>query len=119
MLNICIVIFLLTCCSTATLAQDRAVQTINCGFCINQAVVLPKPKYPAAAQHVRVSGSVAVQILINEEGNIERAKAISGHPLLRAESVKAALIAKFHPYIVSRRPVKVGGTLVYNYVLDH
>ena len=91
-------------------------KVISCGICNNEAIYLPKPEYPPAAQAINISGSVNVQILIDEKGNVVLAKAVSGHLLLRPAAVKAALKAKFTPVLLSKKPVKVLGTIVYNFV---
>ena len=81
------------------------------------AIDLVKPQYPAAARAVRASGTVTVKVSLDEEGNVVSAEAISGHPLLRAGSVNAALLSKFKPTLLSGQPVKVEGILVYNFIL--
>jgi len=80
------------------------------------AVSLPKPPYPPPAKAISASGAVNVQVMIDEQGNVISAVAISGHPLLRATAVKAAKQAKFTPTILSDQPVKVTGMIVYNFV---
>jgi TonB family protein len=89
---------------------------VSCGVCTQKAIYLPKPEYPKVARFIRASGEVQVEILIDEKGNIESAKAISGHVLLQPAAVKAALKAKFKPFKLSGKPVKVRGILVYNFV---
>jgi TonB family protein len=91
---------------------------ISCGVCNQKAIFLPKPEYPQAALKVGASGSIGVQILIDEEGDVIEAETVTGHPLLRASSVKAALQAKFEPYLLSGNPVRVRGIIVYKYSLD-
>jgi len=91
---------------------------INCGVCNQKAIFLPQPEYPKTAIAVRASGEVVVQILIDEKGNVIKAEVISGHPLLWASSVKAALLAKFEPFSISRKSVRVNNTIVYKYSLD-
>jgi hypothetical protein len=39
---------------------------------------------------VRVTGEVVVELKLDREGKVVAAEAVSGHPLLRAVSVKAA-----------------------------
>lgn len=95
---------------------QKPKQTIVTGGVVNgQATSLPKPIYPAAAKIVKASGEVNVQIIIDEAGNIVSAKAVSGHPLLRAVSEKAAFSAKFRPTLLSNQPVKVSGIIVYKF----
>ncbi|HMS39605.1 MAG TPA: energy transducer TonB [Pyrinomonadaceae bacterium] len=86
---------------------------ISCGVCNQKAIYLPKPEYPKAARSVRASGNVVVLVTIDEKGNVETAKAITGHILFRATSEKAALKAKFEPFTLSGKPVKAVGNIVY------
>jgi TonB family protein len=89
---------------------------ISGGVVNGKATSLPKPQYPAAAKAVRASGAVNVEVLIDEEGNVVSASAITGHPLLRAASQQAARSAKFSPTRLSGQLVKVRGIIVYNFV---
>lgn len=86
------------------------------GVLNGKAISLPKPAYPPAARAVRASGAVNVQVLINEDGKVISAQAVSGHPLLRAVSVEAARGAKFSPTRLSGQPVKVSGIITYNFI---
>ena len=86
------------------------------GVLNGKAISLPKPPYPPAARAVNASGTVNVQVLIDEEGNVIGATALSGHPLLRAAAVEAAKQAKFSPTQLQGSPVKVSGVIVYNFV---
>ncbi len=89
---------------------------ISKGVVNGSAVSLPKPPYPAAARAVRAAGAVNVQVLIDENGNVVSASAVSGHPLLRQAAAQAARSAKFRPTLLSGQPVKVNGVIVYNFV---
>jgi len=81
-----------------------------------KAVNLPVPAYPESAKSAHVSGAVQVRIMIDENGNVVGAEAVSGHPLLREAAVSAAREAKFPATRLQGEPVKVSGTLVYNFV---
>jgi protein TonB len=89
---------------------------ISGGVLNGKAISLPKPPYPPAAKAVRASGSVSVQVLIDENGSVVSASAVSGHPLLRAAAVAAARGARFSPTKLSGQPVKVSGVITYNFV---
>jgi TonB family protein len=80
-----------------------------------KAVNLVKPAYPPAARAVGAKGEVKVQVVIDEEGNVISASAISGHPLLQPAAVAAARATKFSPTKLSGIPVKVSGIMVYNF----
>ncbi|MEO5984671.1 MAG: TonB family protein [Ferruginibacter sp.] len=95
----------------------RVPKTISGGVLNGKAISLPRPAYPAAGRAVRAGGAVSVQVLIDESGNVISANAVSGHPLLQAAAVEAALAAKFAPLLLSGVPVKVSGVITYNFVL--
>jgi len=83
----------------------------------SKALKLPKPIYPPMAKQIRLSGTVNVQVLIDESGRVIQAKAINGHPLLVLEAQKAAMQALFSPTTISDQPVKVSGIITYNFVM--
>lgn len=91
-------------------------KTISGGVLNTKAISLPRPPYPPIARAAGASGSVSVQVLIDEKGNVVSASAVSGHPLLRAAAVNAARGAKFSPTMLSGQPVKVSGVITYNFV---
>ena len=76
-----------------------------------------QPDYPPLAKAAQVSGAVIVEVLIDEEGNVSSARAVSGHPLLRDAAVGAARNWKFTPTTLSGEPVRVIGTLTFNFTL--
>jgi protein TonB len=89
---------------------------ISGGVLNGKAINLPKPQYPPIARAAHAAGTVVVQVLIDENGSVVSAKAVSGHPLLQAVSVAAARQARFSPTKLSGQPVKVTGVIQYNFV---
>lgn len=81
-----------------------------------KAIHLAQPEYPPIARSAQAGGPVTVQVLIDENGSVLSAHAISGHPLLRSSAERAARASKFTPTMLSGQPVKVTGTIVYNFV---
>ncbi|HKV33625.1 MAG TPA: energy transducer TonB, partial [Pyrinomonadaceae bacterium] len=63
---------------------------ISGGVLNGKAISLPKPQYPPIARAAHAAGTVVVQVLIDENGSVVSAKAVSGHPLLQAVAVAAA-----------------------------
>jgi TonB family protein len=94
------------------------LKVISGGVLNGKAVSKPAPVYPPIARAAKASGTVIVQVVVDEEGNVISASAVSGHPLLQAAAVAAARQAKFTPTKLSGSPVKVTGTLTYNFVLE-
>lgn len=104
---------------TATVtANSNAIKMVSGGVVNGKAISLPKPDYPPAAAAVGASGAVNVEVVIDEAGNVESAKAVSGHPLLRAAAETAAQGAKFSPTTLQGQAVKVKGVVVYNFTAD-
>jgi TonB family protein len=90
--------------------------TDSTGVLNGKATNLPKPDYPAAALAVNAHGTVDVQITVGTNGKVESAKAISGHPFLRAAAVKAAFSSEFVPITISGTAIRVSGVIVYRFV---
>ena len=82
-----------------------------------KTVAKPAPPYPAIARAAGVQGMVAVQIVVDEEGRVISAKATNGNPLLQQAAVQAAYKALFTPTVLGSQPVKVTGSITYNFVL--
>jgi TonB family protein len=79
------------------------------------ATYLPKPDYPQEARDFCASGTVSVEVEIDENGNVASANAIAGDELLREVSVEASRKAKFRVTNYGGKPIKVKGIVVYNF----
>ena len=84
---------------------------LNGGMLNSKAIYLPRPEAPGDA-----NGIVLVQVLVDEQGSVIDAKAVSGPQNLHAISVSAARLARFMPTLFSGVPVQVSGTISYNFV---
>jgi len=100
-------------------APPKPPPVISKGVITGLAVSLPRPIYPELAKRMRVQGTVAVQVLVDESGRVISAKAVSGSPFLTTEAQKAALQARFSPTRLGEQPVKVSGVITYNFVLNN
>jgi protein TonB len=89
---------------------------VSGGVLNSKAISLPKPTYPTNARNAGVTGTVVVEVMISEEGNVIEARALSGHSLLQGAAVSAARLAKFLPARLSGMPVKVTGSIRYTFV---
>jgi TonB family protein len=97
-------------------APSKPGASITGGVLNGRALHLAQPTYPAIARQAHVSGTVLVQVLIDESGNVVSARAIEGHPLLQGVSVAAARESKFSPTKLCGEPVRVNGVIQYNFV---
>ena len=85
---------------------------------ISKPLSKPPPAYPPIAKAARAQGSVVVYLIVDEEGKVLAAQAVSGHPLLQLAAVKAAREATFTPTLLDGKPVKLAGRITYNFVLQ-
>lgn len=75
------------------------------------------PVYPPLAKAAHVQGTVVVEVTLDEEGDVLTARTLQGHPLLKDGAEKAALGWKFTPTSLNGMPVRVVGTLTFNFNL--
>jgi TonB family protein len=99
-----------------TIGYATRRRAIEGGELNGKASSLPKPEYPPIARAAKASGTVTVEVIVDETGNVVAAKAVSGHPLLQAAAVNAARQAKFTPTSVNGEPTRINGYLTYNFV---
>jgi TonB family protein len=89
---------------------------VSGGVLNGKALSLPRPEYGVVAKAARQTGTVTVQVTIDEQGRVIAAKAVAGPPLLHEVSVEAARRAKFSPTLLCNQPVKVTGVITYTFV---
>jgi TonB family protein len=121
-------------------AQDSLPRNIKGGVLNRKATSLPKPEYPAEAKSAGIEGTVFVDVVVDESGTVISAKAsmeprkafrtkngddtvteteiAPADQSLREAAEKAALQARFSPTLFTGTPVKVEGTIIYNFVAD-
>jgi len=90
---------------------------VSGGVLNSRMTTLPNPAYPPAAMAVKAEGMVTVKVLIDENGNVVSATALSGHPLLRGAAEAAAKKASISPTYLGGQAVRVTGVLTYNFVM--
>ena len=76
------------------------------------------PAYPQDAIAARIFGTVIVEVTVNEVGRVISARPISGPVELREAAVDAARQWEFTPIKLSGMPVKVIGTITFNFNLS-
>ena len=92
-------------------ANQKPKGPIAGGMLNSKAIYLPQPEAPSA----EASGVVLVQVLVDEQGSVVEARPVSGPQQLHAAAVNAARLARFTPTLLMGEPVKVSGTLSYNF----
>ena len=93
---------------------QRVTSVVLAGKVVN----LPKPSYPMIAKQMRAQGPVNVQIVVDENGGVISAHAVSGSPTLTSAAEDAAKRARFTPTILNGVAVKIQGVITYNFILQ-
>jgi TonB family protein len=81
------------------------------------AILRVEPVYPPQAKRMRVQGTVVVEVLVDECGRVVRTKSLSGHVELQDAAESAARQWRFSPTRFGDKPVKVIGTIRFNFSL--
>jgi len=75
----------------------------------------PQPDYPILARQAHVSGTVVIEAVIDEHGNVVEARIVSGPPLLVAAALKAVTLRKYEPTIQDGEPTPVSLRVEVNF----
>ena len=81
------------------------------------AVRMVTPTYSLTAQRTNIEGKVAVDVELDENGDVVSAKASSGHQMLRGPAEDAAKRSKFKPGLYNNKPIRAKGVIIYNFSL--
>ncbi len=96
---------------------DSLSKCLTVGIANDKAINLPKPPLGNIVhpRHLRLKETqiVGVVIIVDENGNVINAKAVSGHPALRSFCESAARYAKFAPSFINSAPIRVKALLIY------
>ena len=101
---------------------DRAEKIVsspplNQGVIQGTALERVQPLYPEDARRAKISGKVVVEVVVDQCGRVVKASKVSG----RSELAPAALVAaegwRFSPTTKMDVPVKVIGTITFNFTL--
>ncbi|HUO16332.1 MAG TPA: energy transducer TonB [Verrucomicrobiae bacterium] len=74
-----------------------------------------KADFPWEARQKQIQGEVIVEVIISQAGTVERARAISGDPILAQAALEAAKKWTFKPYIKNGRPAKVATRIPFDF----
>jgi TonB family protein len=90
---------------------------IQVGSLIEYATARVNPTYPPAAKTMRMTGTVKVEVLVNEDGSIAEVQNTSGPSMLQRAATEALKKWKFKPFMRDGQPVKATGFVSFNFNL--
>ena len=90
---------------------------INQGVLQGAALVRVQPHYPEDARRARISGQVVVEVVVDECGRVVKARQVSGRNEFASAAIVAAEGWRFSRTTLMDKPVKVIGTITFNFTL--
>ncbi len=91
--------------------------TIEVGPLLSYATKQSPPVYPNAARSARQVGTVKVEVLLDENGEVARVEKATGPMMLQNAAKDAILKWKFRPFLRDGQPVKATGFVSFNFSL--
>jgi TonB family protein len=83
-----------------------------------KAIERRTPPYPQIPKLMKLQDTVSVEVIISPEGQVESARAVSGHPLFRKAAEDAARGWRFEPTLLNKVPVRVTGVITFVFKLS-
>jgi periplasmic protein TonB len=82
-------------------------------------VFAPQPEYPVIAKQARIEGTVVIDAVIDEGGNVVQAHVLSGPPLLIPAALDAVVRWKYQPTVLNGEPISVAMHVEVHFVLQN
>lgn len=74
------------------------------------------PAYPPIAHQMHLSGVVILDMLVNQDGSVGEADAVSGNPILTGAAESAAKHWKFSPIVEAGKPAQAVVRIAFKFV---
>jgi protein TonB len=94
-----------------------AGSTIEVGPLLSYATKQSPPVYPNAARSARQVGTVKVEVMVDENGEVAKVEKTTGPMMLQNAAKDAILKWKFRPFVRDGQPVKATGFVSFNFSL--
>ncbi len=77
----------------------------------------PLPKYPVMARINFIQGKVLLNVVIDEDGNVEKTHVLKGHPFLALAALQSVRNWRFKPFITNGQRTPIRTTIAVPFVL--
>lgn len=81
-------------------------------------IYAPQPEYPVIAKEARIQGTVIIDAVIDEHGDVVQARVVSGPPLLIPSAMQAVLQWKYQPTYLNGEPISVAMNVQVHFVIQ-
>lgn len=90
-------------------AAPKVKEPIRVGGRVREPQVIKRvePNYPSLAKQTHLQGTVIIDAILDENGNVVEMKVVSGHPLLIQSALQAVQQWKYKPTYLNDVPVPV------------
>lgn len=101
----------------APVAEKKEKQILQVGGDVKppRKIFSPAPHYPALAESAHIHGTVLIEAVIDEKGNVVNARAVQGPSLLLDEALKTVMQWKYEPTYLNGVPFPVQMTVTVNF----
>ena len=87
-------------------AQDEP-KKITRAEALSAVATKVQPDYPPVARQLRIQGTVELQVLVAETGEVLKVDIVSGNPMFTGPSAQAVKCWKFRPFVENGKPIRV------------
>jgi periplasmic protein TonB len=81
-------------------------------------IYAPQPEYPVIAKQAHIEGTVVIDAVIDEHGNVVQAHALSGPPLLIPSALQAVVQWKYQPTYLNGEAISVAMHVEVHFLLQ-
>jgi periplasmic protein TonB len=81
-------------------------------------IYAPQPEYPVIAKQAHIEGTVVIDAVIDEHGNVVQAHALNGPPLLIPSALQAVVQWKYQPTYLNGEAISVAMHVEVHFVLQ-
>jgi protein TonB len=92
--------------ATVASAQDEP-KKITRATALSAVATKVQPDYPPVARQLRIQGTVELQVLVAETGEVLKVDIVSGSPMFTGPAAQAVKRWKFRPFVENGKPVRV------------
>jgi protein TonB len=81
-------------------------------------IYAPQPAYPVIAKQAQIQGTVVIDAVIDEHGNVVQARALSGPPLLIPAALAAVAQWRYQPTYLNGQAISVAMHVEVHFLLQ-
>ncbi len=100
------ILFTIALLSVGLCAAQEATRITEANL-VSNAITKVQPEYPSMAKQMKVTGTVEIDVYVDETGQVEKVESVKGNAILFVAAQRALKQWKFKPFKVGDVPGKV------------